>query len=84
MNRLLDNRLRRLEARPRRDPFAGLSDGELEGLIALISDALDRGSRAVALSVSDAAEARLQRAVSDYFTWAGQPLLGDGSRVIAQ
>jgi hypothetical protein len=30
MNRLLDNRLRRLEARRQRDPFAGLSDDELD------------------------------------------------------
>ncbi len=45
MNRLLDNRLRRLEARRTRDPFADLSVADLEILCLLTRDALDGGSR---------------------------------------
>jgi hypothetical protein len=39
MNRLLDNRLRKLEAQRSRDPFAGLSDDELDTRCGLVRGA---------------------------------------------
>ncbi len=66
MSRLLDNRLRRLEAQRPRDPFAGLSDDELDTLCSLVRDALDGSESAPEHSVPEEARARLWGAVTAF------------------
>ena len=66
MSRVLENRLRRLEAQRPSDPFARLSEAELEALCLLTRDALDGGSTGLGLDVSDVTAARMWQAVETF------------------